>query len=376
LVRGQLAYLIDSGIEVSVGTRMVERDNSPFDPGVEAHHIDFVRQPSPLADLRALWQTIQLIRRLRPDIVHASTPKAGLLGMIAARLCRVRIRVFQVRGLRYETEVGYRRRLFRFLERTSIALGTHVFFNSNSSLAIAQRDHLIEPGNVIVLGSSSGVDATRFTPITTAERMQCREEIGLPLDAQVIVFVGRLTKDKGTEDLVDVFTSPDFTTTGFTNTGFTSGEGDGFWLLLVGTFEDGDRISPSVRRTIAEHPRIVHHPWMDDTRRAYATADVLAFPSYREGLPNGPLQAQACGIPVVAYAATGTVDAVVDGETGILVPVGDRKALRHALLQVLEDEELRLRLAHAGREHVVTHFQPHKVWEQMVDIFRRALDDR
>lgn len=359
LVRGQLSFLLESGFEVFVGTRTGQTDgSSAFDPGVQVHHIDFIRQPSPGADIRALWQTIRLIRRLHPDIVHASTPKAGLLGMVAARLCRTRVRVFQARGLRYETAHGIRRRVMCRFDQVSMACATDVVFNSRSSLDRAEQDHLIASGRASVLGSGQGVDADHFSPIDPDERRRHRTEFGLPLDARVIVSVGRLTKDKGIDDLVHAYTEL---------------HDDSAWLFLVGTFEDGDRIASSTLQLIQDHPRIVHRPWMTDTRAAYATADVLAFPSYREGLPNAPLQAQACGVPVVGYAATGTVDAVVDGETGILVPTGDRTALCEALRRVLDDSDLRSRLANSGRGYVVAEFQPRVVWDRVAQLYRRAL---
>ena len=122
----------------------------------------------------------------------------------------------------------------------------------------------------------------------------------MPDDATVVGFVGRFTRDKGIADLIGAFTS-------------TLRERGDVWLLLVGQFEDGDPVPPDVRRTIESDDRIVTVPWLADTGVAYRAMDVLAFPSYREGLPNVPLEAQLCGVPVVAYAATGTVDAVAAG---------------------------------------------------------------
>jgi hypothetical protein len=107
---------------------------------VTVEHLPFVREPSPLADLRALWATIRLIRRLRPAIVNASTPKAGLLGMLAAWLCRVPVRVYVVRGFRFETATGWRRRLFRSLEWVAIRCANHVVFNSRSLMAVGERE--------------------------------------------------------------------------------------------------------------------------------------------------------------------------------------------------------------------------------------------
>ncbi len=149
LVRGQLGYLHEHGFDVTVAARRAEPDSPPepgkWDDGVTVEHLPFVREPSPIADLRALWATIRLIRRLRPTIVNASTPKAGLLGMLAAWMCRVPVRVYVVRGFRFETATGWRRRLFRSLEWIAIHSANHVVFNSRSLLEIGEHEGLIGP---------------------------------------------------------------------------------------------------------------------------------------------------------------------------------------------------------------------------------------
>ena len=356
LVRGQLKFLINKDFDVHVGVCQSSRlEVNKFDDGVVVHPIDFVRQPSPLRDLRSLIQAIRLIHNLRPDVVHASTPKAGLLGMIAARMCRIPIRAYQVRGLRYESETGLARWLYRGAERLAMTCATEVLFNSESLRALAEQDALVDEHRGIVLGSGNGVDCDHFSPARSGERTNNLRSLGIPDDACVIGFVGRMTRDKGISDLVEVFDSIAAIST---------------WLLLVGPFEDGDALSSDLRTRIRRHPRIVHRDWIDDPRVAFTSIDVLAFPSYREGLPNAVLEAQACAVPVVGYAATGTIDAVIDTETGFLVPVGDRKALENSLRVTLEDHQLRQRLGIRAREYVITSFQQRDVWERIAAVYR------
>jgi glycosyltransferase involved in cell wall biosynthesis len=243
LVRGQLGHLAGEGFDVTVAARRAAPDRPPerdrWDAGVAVEHLPFVREPSPLADLRALWATIRLIRRLRPAIVNASTPKAGLLGMLAAWVCRVPVRVYVVRGFRFETAAGWRRRLFRSLEWVACRCANHVVFNSRSLLGVGQSEGLIKPGRgeVIGGGSGNGIDVSRFADDVLPTRAEARERLGLPAEATVVGFVGRFTRDKGIADLTRVFTSalrqrPDV------------------WLLLVGQFEDGDPVPADVRATI------------------------------------------------------------------------------------------------------------------------------
>jgi glycosyltransferase involved in cell wall biosynthesis len=363
LVRGQLGFLVEQGFDVTVATRRADPAVPPepgkWDDGVAVEQLPFVREPSPVADVRALFATVGLIRRVRPDIVNASTPKAGLLGSVAGWPCRVPMRVYVVRGLRFETATGWRRRMFRRLEWLAVRCATHVLFNSHSLMAVAEREGVIRPGRGEVLGAGSGngIDVTRFADDALPSRADARAQLGLPVDAEVIGFVGRFTNDKGIADLVHAFLD-------------RFGERPDVWLLLVGQFEEGDPVPADVRRSIETHDRIVTAAWLDHTGVAYRAMDVLAFPSYREGLPNVPLEAQLCGVPVVGYAATGTVDAVApDGEAGVLVPVGDRDGLGAALESLIDDRGGRERMGAAGRAWVAGAFDRVVLWKELADRF-------
>ncbi len=372
LVRGQLGHLAQEGFDVTVATRLAlpvgsdaasgsdERDpGGTWDPGVRVEYVPFVREPSPVADLRALWATVGLIRRVRPTIVNASTPKAGLLGMLGAWVCRVPVRVYVVRGFRFETAVGWRRRLFRSLEWVAMRCANHVVFNSPSLLAVAERERLVPAGRgeVIGRGSGNGIDLARFADAALPTRPQARTELGVPDDAIVVGFVGRFTRDKGIADLIGAFTS-------------TLRRRDDVRLLLVGQFEDGDPVTPEVRRLIESDDRIVTVPWLADPRVAYRAMDVLAFPSYREGLPNVPLEAQLCAVPVVAYEATGTVDAVAAGVGGVLVPVGGVGELASALGELVDDHERRAEMGAAGSAWVADRFDRAALWDGLVERYR------
>ena len=186
-VRGQLGHLVEAGFDVTVATRLSDLaqpdpSGDKWDVGVTVEHLPFVREPSPVADLRALWATIRLIRRLRPTIVNASTPKAGLLGMLAAWLCRVPVRVYVVRGFRFETATGWRRRLFRSLEWVAIRCANHVLFNSRSLMAVGERERLIASGRgeVIGGGSGNGIDVSRFADDVLPPETRLANSSGYP----------------------------------------------------------------------------------------------------------------------------------------------------------------------------------------------------
>jgi glycosyltransferase involved in cell wall biosynthesis len=243
------------------------------------------------------------------------------------------------------------------LEWVAIRCANHVVFNSRSLMAIGEQERLIAPGRgeVIGGGSGNGIDVARFSDDALPARAQARERFGLPADVTVIGFVGRFTRDKGIADLVEVFTS----------TLRRSPEIADVWLLLVGQFEDGDPVPDAVRATIEGDERIVTVPWLDHTGIAYRAMDVLAFPSYREGLPNVPLEAQLCGVPVVGYAATGTVDAVAPGSG--LVTVGDVTALGQRILAQVAGDIDRSSSRHQETLWVVENFDRDRLWSGLVD---------
>ena len=361
LLRGQLAMLRDEGFDVHLATADgPELAAFARTEGVAAHVVPMVREPSVWRDLRALISLVALVVRLRPALVHSSTPKAGLLGTLAAWLTRRPVRVYLVRGLRFETAEGRQRTLYLGIERFVARRATHVMFNSASTRKVAEDEGIVAPGAGIVLagGSGNGLDVSRLDDLPS--RAEVRERLGLDHDAAVLGFVGRLTADKGIDDLVAVVER-------------LGAAGRDVRLLLVGTIEEADPPSARTRAFVETDPRVVTTGWVDDPVGLYPAMDLLVFPSRREGLPNVPLEAQAAGVPVVGYAATGTVDAVVDGTTGRLVEVGDVAALAAAVDELLGDDVRRAAMATAGCDWVRSTFSQERVWTELVAAYRSWL---
>jgi glycosyltransferase involved in cell wall biosynthesis len=368
LPAAQLASLRKRGFDVvviaSAGAALSELSERGFADTVA---IPMVREIRPRQDLVTLLRLYRTFRALRPNIVNAGTPKAGLLGMVAARLAGVPIRVYTLRGLRLETTRGVLRRVLSTAERLAAICATRIVCVSESLRRryVALGYSPAEKACTLAGGSSRGVDIGRFcaSPPRRAEAAGLRARLGIPRNAPVVGFVGRFTRDKGVPDLFDAFRS-------------LSGRLGDARLLMLGAFERGDAVPEHCMRGMGSHPRVVLTGPVTDPAPYYPMMDVLAFPSYREGFPNVVLEAAASEVPTVGYAATGTVDAVENGATGTLVPVGDVEALADAIARYLNDPTAGRRHGAAARQRVLRVFRQEAVFEAWQREYCRLLGER
>lgn len=343
LIEGLPAHLRDVGWEVTVvaGGESVA--------GVD-EVVPMVRNPSPFFDLVALVRWVRLLRRRRQDVVIASTPKAGLLGMAASWLLRVDRRVYLLRGLRLETETGLRRAILLAMERLAAGFATDVLCVSHSLRDEYVRLSLGKPAKAVVLGSgsSNGVDTERFRPTSCTDRADGRTSFGLDQGVPVVGYIGRITPAKGLDTLVEAAVIANRTAL--------------FQLLLVGRSEKDGYASQLVQKLqAAEVPHRVNDH-VSDVGSAYAAMDVFCLPSLREGFPNVVLEAAACGLPVITTTATGCRDAVIPGRTGWLVREGDSDQLALAICSAVKDLDQCRVLGSLGREWVTQEFARARVW--------------
>ena len=328
--------------------------------GIEAFPVLMRRGIAPMADAISLLRLCRTLRYLRPTVTEFSTPKAGLLGNLAARIAGVPVRVYMLRGLRMETLTGLRHRLLLMAERAASGCAHHVLCNSKSlrakalamGIAPAHKLHMI--GN----GSSHGVDVFRFSPGPA----RFRQTIGIPPGVPVIGFVGRLTRDKGVPELIEAFdvilrTVPSAR------------------LLLVGWFDQSDdAVDESLRRRILCHPGIVYTGYVPDTAPWYRAMDMLVLPTWREGFPNVVLEAAATGIPVITTLSTGSRDAVLPEVTGLLIPAGYPQAIVEAVLRLIRNPRERLRMGRAGRAWIIERFVNRHVLGLTIGFYRKLLE--
>ena len=358
LLRGQLGWLATQGWQVHVVCAPSDAlDEAAAREGFIAHPLPMTRSFNPIADAAALVAWVRLLRELRPEVVNVSTPKAALLGAIAARLLRVPRRVYVVRGLRLEGAAGPQRWLLWLAERLTIALATDVLVVSRS-LGRALHDQRLlgrRPARMVGSGSSNGVDPRAISEAAAAAAGDgLRQQLGVPDDRFVVGYVGRVVADKGIETLLDGGAAAECRPT----------------LLIIGSMDE-----PELAAAIDRSPlTVVHVPWTRDVWRYYAVMDVLCLPTLREGFPNVVLEAASAGVPSLATDATGAVDAVVDGVTGLTIAVGDSAALAAGIDELAADPERRRRLGAAARERVSAEFRPERIWAGVASTMRGEAD--
>ena len=318
------------------------------------------REIAPVADLKALCKWMLLLVRERPAVLNVGTPKAALLGGIAGWVTRVPRRVYVVRGLRFEGAQGRKRFVLLVMERLTMACATDVVVVSRSvgqemlAAGLTSKTLLL-----IGDGSSNGVDAAGIgSRAADVDTSAVRRQFDVPADDLLVAFVGRLTLDKGAEMLADALHE-------------MRRRGVGVTLLAIGDAESEQAEAllrdPSMSVALTG--------WTNDPIQYLAACDVLVLPTRREGYPNVVLEANACGVPVVTTTATGAVDSVVDGETGLLVAVDDAHALADALSRLAMDSALRAGMATAARERAMTRFSPHRIWDGLDRIYRDSPRD-
>jgi glycosyltransferase involved in cell wall biosynthesis len=366
-LRGQARYVASHGFEVHVVASPDADALARFagEEGVATHPVAMTRAITPLADARSLLELVRLVASLAPDIVHAGTPKGGLLGMVAAFVNRVPVRIYHVHGIRGMTARGWRRGLLLSTEWLACHLATRVLCVSASTRDAVVASSLCPADRIVVLGAGScnGVDArTRFNPgrVDAQQRADLRRQLSLPDDGPVVGFVGRVVREKGIVVLAAAWER-------------LAVEFPALHLLIVGPLEQEDPVPAAALDLLTYHPRVRFVDAVTDPAPYYGVMDVVVLPTYREGLPNVPLEAAAMGLPVVATRVPGCVDAIVDGVTGTLVEPYLAEPLAEAVATYLRSSDLRREHGADGRARVQRDFVPEDIWKGVLGLYRSSL---
>lgn len=335
---------------------------------VPVHGVKMNRRIRILQDIAAVFMLVKTIKKIKPAIVHSHTPKAGLLGMIAAFLTHTPVRIYHMRGIVYINATGVKRLILRWAEKISCRLAHRVLCNSSSLRSFVISDRICNDHKIMTLakGSGQGVDASGlFNPenIHISDRQRLRSSHSIPEEAIVIGFVGRITIEKGIWELAQAWK-------------ILKKEFSNIYLLMAGPFEELDPLPEELKKFIVDDSRIVLLGVRFDMPKVYSMIDIFVLPSYREGFSNALLEAAAMQLPVVTTDAIGCRDAVESNITGKLVPVRDFKTLASALREYIQNPELRKQHGEAGRIRIQRDFRPEDIWKALHHEYRELLSSR
>ncbi len=364
-LRAQLRHAADAGLDVTmVCSPSPDLTALGQELGIRSYGLTIARQTSPIQDLASLAALTRFFARERFDLVHSSTPKAGLLCALAGVASRTPVRLHTYTGQPWVEMQGVSRQLAREADRLIARLDTHLYADSHSQREFLVAEGLVPADRISVIGSGSiaGVELGRFDKARWRDAGRAiRTRLGIRADASVIAFVGRLTRDKGLCELVAAFER-------------VSRRQEPVDLLLVGPEEpERARLPSQVATAIASNPRIHAVGYSAEPEGYLAAADIFCLPSYREGFGSVVIEAGAMGLPSVATRVTGLQDTVVEGETGLLVPAKDVDRLVHALDRLIDDPALRSRMGEAGRRRAVAEFDASVVNGQVVAEYMKWL---
>lgn len=318
------------------------------------------RKPAPWRDLCAFVHLVILFRRERFDLIQSITPKAGLLTMLAGWLAGVPVRMHTFTGQVWATKRGWKRGVLKIFDRLIVLFATHVLVDSPSQCDFLVAEGILPQGKGVVIGQGSicGVDAQRFHQ-DVQERDLVRTELDIGLKQTVILFLGRLNRDKGMLDLAAAFCD-------------IASRSNDVVLVLVGAEEDVP--FSRVQEICGVHRgRLRRVSFTSEPERYMAAVDIFCLPSYREGFGQVIIEAAASGVPTVASRIYGISDAVEDGKTGLLFPAGDVVALTQALERLITDIDLRRQMGEAARLRALALFRSQKITDEVMALYSEFL---
>lgn len=326
--------------------------------GIRYKYIPMKREISLFADVVSFSRWIWILLKERPYIVHGNTPKASLLSMVAAWLTCRPVRIYMCHGLRYQGTQGKLRKLLMTMEKIACSCATHVISVSKGVADIMVADGLCKEEKMMVVGhgSAGGVDMEKFNPDKVDRDV--RKELGIPEDAFVFAFVGRIIGDKGVNELVGVFNR-------------INEENMNTHLLLVGPKEsEQNPISEKTASIIDNNPSIHAMGMQQDVRPYLKAANAFVLPSYREGFGMVLIEAGAMGLPCITTNITGCNEIIIPGENGAIVEPRDEDALYEEMKKWLENPDLVSEMAGKARKLVEDRYECHKVWKLYFDTYK------
>ncbi len=333
--------------------------------GIKVVPVEMTRKITPFQDLKALYKLYKIFKKEKPDIVHSHTPKAGTLSMIAARLAGVPHRLHTIAGLPLLEATGAKRKLLDIVEKLTYSCATMIYPNSYGlkDIVLQNKYTKLNKLKVIGKGSSNGIDTSYFNPqkYSKENNQNLRKQLKIDESDLLFIYVGRFVKDKGMNELIHAFKK-------------IAEQYQNVKLLLVGVHEnDLDPLLKETDHEIETNPNIVSVGWQDDVRPFFAIADVLTFPSYREGFPNVVMQAGAMGLPSIVTDINGCNEIIDHSVNGIIIPPKDQKLLYDNMKLLIEDKTLLSKLSENSRSVITKRYERNFIWDELLKEYRALL---
>lgn len=359
LLEGQLAFLNRHFKVVGVSSDGAQLKQVAKREGVRVLPIEMERSIAPLKDLVSLWKLYRLFRNEKPLMVHSITPKAGLLSMIAAYFANVPIRIHTFTGLVFPSKKGFLKLLLIQMDKFLCAFATHVYPEGKGVKNDLLKYKITKkPLKILANGNVNGINLEVFNRqnFPNDQISTLRTSLGIQENDFVFIFVGRLVGDKGINELIGAFKKLT-----------ANGQQPQAKLLLVGPFEhELDPLQSVTLNSIKNSPNIISVGYQDDVSLYFAIANVLVFPSYREGFPNVVLQAGAMELPSIVTNINGCNEIILEGKNGWVIPVKNEEALEQAMLNCVLDEEAFKYAKSNSRQMIKNRFQQKEVWEALL----------
>jgi glycosyltransferase involved in cell wall biosynthesis len=367
LIPGQLKYMSSVFDVIGVASDTGLLDKVRKREGVRMVNIPMEREVSLLKDLRSLIALFFFFRKERPDILHCNTPKGSLLALLAGLFAGVPNRIYLVTGLRYQGTTGFFRFILKTMERISCFCATQVIPEGHGVLHTLHADHITNKRlRVLHYGNINGIDTSYFSRKCLEENF--RSALGFTDDDFVFIFVGRIVRDKGMNELAEAMKKL-----------ISEKRSKQVKLLLVGSFEKGNPLYDDNEDFLRNSEHVKFVGWQEDVRPYLAAADALVFPSYREGFPNVPIQAGALDIPCIVTNINGCNEIIKDNLNGKIIRApyaqqGKRDSLmENALYETMKwfiehPEEVK-RMGRNARGMITSRYEQKDVWKEILNLY-------
>ena len=328
--------------------------------GIKVETVKWVRELDPWNDLKALYALSRLFKNYRFDIVHTHTPKAGLLGPLAARLARIPLVVHTVHGFLFHDQMPvWKRRIFWLVEKITAVCSDYLLFQSSEDMDQANKTQISQFEKNIYLGN--GIDVDKFSPVNGhRDSLSLRRQYGLKESDIVVGSVGRMVYEKG---FAEFFAAAEELTAKHNNLKF----------IVVGPEdqEQSDRVRTGHIELLKQRKAVLLLGWQEHMPDWYSMMDIFVLPSHREGVPRACMEAAAMTRPVIATNIRGCREVVLDGRNGLLFPVKDTRALVTAIERLCKDKSERIKLGEEGRRHIVANFDSRQMIQRLCNFYTR-----